>query len=100
MADENFEPIRLSAKAPGGERVLKSFDDVGAFILMRVEMTFRDLPWWLAVRRDLRQARLGVGQQETHAAMRAALTKEGWLAESDHASGSGLTPEGEAVDEA
>jgi hypothetical protein len=29
MADENFEPIRLNAKAPGGERVLKSFDDIG-----------------------------------------------------------------------
>jgi hypothetical protein len=58
MADENFEPIRLNAKAPGGERVLKSFDDIGAFILMRVETNFRKLPWWQAVLKDLPQARL------------------------------------------
>jgi hypothetical protein len=81
MADKHFEPIRLNAKAPGGERVLKSFDDVGAFILMRVEKNFRELPWWLAVRKDLPQARFGARQKETHAAMRAALAEEGWLAD-------------------
>lgn len=81
MADENFEPIRLNAKAPGGERVLKSFDDIGAFILMRVETNFRKLPWWQAVLKDLPQARFGARQKETHAAMRAALSEEGWLAE-------------------
>src|ERR1035437_9800943 len=81
MADENFEPIRLNTKAPGGERVLKSFDDIGAFILMRVETNFRKLPWWQAVLKDLPQARFGARQKETHAAMRAALSEEGWLAE-------------------
>ena len=81
MADKNFEPIRLNAKAPGGERVLKSFDDIGAFILMRVEMRFRELPWWQAVLKDLPQARFGARQKETRAAMRAALAEEGWLAD-------------------
>jgi hypothetical protein len=81
MADKNFEPIRLNAKAPGGERVLKSYDDIGAFILMRVEMGFRELAWWQAVLKDLPQARFGARQKETHAAMRAALTEEGWLAD-------------------
>jgi hypothetical protein len=81
MAEENFEPIKLNAKAPGGERVLKSFDDIGVFILMRVEMRFRELAWWQAVGKDLPQARLGVLQKETHAAMRAALWEEGWLAD-------------------
>jgi hypothetical protein len=79
MADKYFEPIRLNAKAPCGERVLKSFDDIGAFILMRVEMRFRKLAWWQAFQKDLPQARFGARQKETHAAMRAALAKEGWL---------------------
>jgi hypothetical protein len=39
-ADANFEPIRLNAKASGGERVLNSFDDIVAFILMRVKFAF------------------------------------------------------------
>jgi hypothetical protein len=81
VTNQNFEPIRLNAQAPGGERVLKSFDDIGAFILMRVEMNFRELPWWQAVRQDLPQARFGARQRETHAAMRAALAEEGWLAD-------------------
>jgi hypothetical protein len=81
MDRETFEPIRLNARAPGGERVLKSFDDIGAFILMRVELRFRELPWWQAVRKDLAQARFGARQKETHAAMRNALWEEGWLAD-------------------
>jgi hypothetical protein len=80
MADD-FEPIRLNAEAPGGERVLKSFDDIGAFILMRVETSLLELPRWQSVRRDLPQARFGARQKETHAAMRAALSEEGWLAD-------------------
>ena len=81
MAEESFEPIRLNAKAPGGERVLKSFDDIGAFILMRVDIRVRELPRWQAVRRELPQARFGARQKETHAAMRAVLREEGWLAD-------------------
>jgi hypothetical protein len=80
MADD-FEPIRLNAAAPGGERVLNSFDDIGAFILIRVETSLCELPRWQAVRRDLPQARFGARQKETHAAMRAALSEEGWLAD-------------------
>jgi hypothetical protein len=81
VADENFEPIKLNAKAPGGERVITSFNDIGAFILMRVDLRFRELPWWQAVRKELPQARFGARQKETHAAMRAALSEEGWLAD-------------------
>jgi hypothetical protein len=79
MAEEVFEPIKLNAKAPGGERVLRSFDDIRAFILMRVEIRFRELPWWQAVRKELPQTRFGARQKETHAAMRAALWEERWL---------------------
>jgi len=81
MDRETFEPIKLNARAPGGERVLKSFDDIGAFILMRVELRFRELPWWQAVRKDLAEARFGARQKETHGAMRNALWQEGWLAD-------------------
>jgi hypothetical protein len=79
MADESFEPITLNAKAPGGERVLRSFDDISVFVLMRVEFRFRELPWWQAVRKELPQARFGARQKETHAAMCTALREEGWL---------------------
>jgi hypothetical protein len=48
---------------------------------MRVEMRFRKLAWWQAVQRDLPQARFGARKKEAHAAMRAALAKEGWLAD-------------------
>ncbi len=48
---------------------------------MRVEMRFRELPWWQAVLKDLPQARFGARQKKTHAAMRAALAEEGWLAD-------------------
>jgi hypothetical protein len=81
MDRDTFEPIRLNARAPRGERVLKSFDDIGAFILMRVELRFRELPWWQAVRKELAQARFGARQKDTHAAMRDALWEEGWLAD-------------------
>jgi hypothetical protein len=81
MAEEVFEPIKLNANAPGGERVLRSFDDIRAFILMRVEIRFRELPWWQAVRKELPQTRFGARQKETHAAMRVALWEERWLAD-------------------
>jgi hypothetical protein len=81
MPEESFEPITLNGKAPGGERVLKSFDDVAAFILMRVELRFRELPWWQAIRKEIPQARFGARGKEAHAAMRAALAEEGWLAD-------------------
>jgi hypothetical protein len=41
-----LRPFRLNAKAPGDERVLRNFDDIVAFILMRVEIRFCELPCW------------------------------------------------------
>jgi hypothetical protein len=81
MTEEDFEPLRLNSKAPGGERVLKSFDVIGTFILTRAEVNFRSLPSWQAVRKELPQARFGARRKETYVAMRAALSEEGWLAE-------------------
>ena len=80
MSDEHFEPIRLNSKAPGGERILRNFDDVAAFMLLHVDWAFRRQPWWQAVRDELPQARFGARQMEAHNAMRAALSEEGWLA--------------------
>jgi hypothetical protein len=74
MTEESFEPIKLDT--PGGECVLRNFDDIRAFILMCVEGRFRELPWWQAVRKELPQACFGARQKETHAAMRAALSEE------------------------
>jgi hypothetical protein len=76
-----FEPIRLNASAPEGECVLRTFDDVGAFILGNVDVVRRNSPCWQMVRQDLAQARFGVRRTEVHAAMRLALFEEGWLAE-------------------
>jgi hypothetical protein len=81
MTEEDFEALRLNSKAPGGERVLKSFDDFGTFILTRAEVNFRSLRSWQAVRKELPQARFGARRKETYEAMRAALSEEGWLAE-------------------
>jgi hypothetical protein len=74
-----FRPIRVSANAPGGPCVLRTFDDVGAFVLADVEATRRKAPHWMAVRQDLIQARFGARCAEVHQAMRDALAAEGWL---------------------
>jgi hypothetical protein len=79
MGEFIFEPIGVNASAPGGECVLRTFDDVGAFILIQVEVSRRKLPHWQAVRQDLAQARFGARRAETHSAMRKALANEGWL---------------------
>jgi hypothetical protein len=81
MSQFVFEPIRVNASAPGGQRVLKTFDDVGAFILDNVDVARRKSPCWQAVRQDLLQARFGARRAEVHSAMRRALFEEGWLAE-------------------
>jgi hypothetical protein len=81
MGQFNFEPIILNSNAPGGAGILRSYDDIGAFILLHVEMPRRLSRHWQAVRQDLIQARFGARQAEAHAAMRAALSAEGWLAE-------------------
>jgi hypothetical protein len=81
MTDFRFEPIRVSALAPGGECVLGSFDEIGAFILMKVDLRRRSTAHWFAVRRDLALARKGGKRGEVYEAFRTALAKEGWLAD-------------------
>ena len=74
-----FEPIAINERAPGGARDLRTFDDIGAFILIHVDDARRLAPHWVSVRRDLIQARFGARQVEVHQAMRDALSREGWL---------------------
>jgi hypothetical protein len=76
-----FQPIRVSANAPGGACLLRTFDDIGAFILSNVQVTRRLAPHWMAVRQDLIQARFGARCAEVRQAMRDALAAEGWLDE-------------------
>jgi hypothetical protein len=77
----NFEPIEVKPNAPGGACVLRTFDDIGAFILTHVDLQRRQTGYWQIVRRDLMQARFGARRAEVHAAMREALAAEGWLAD-------------------
>jgi hypothetical protein len=76
-----FRPIRVNAKAPGGACVLRTFDDIGAFILANVEVRRRLAPHWTTVRRDLIQARFGARRAEVHQAVREALAVDEWLDE-------------------
>jgi hypothetical protein len=81
LAEFFFEPIKVNGSAPGGACVIQSFDNIGTFILLHVDIRRRLLPHWQAVRRDLVQARFGARRAEVHRAMREALSKEGWLTE-------------------
>jgi hypothetical protein len=81
MSEFNFEPIVVNSTAPGGACTLRSFDDIGAFILNRVDVPRRLSGHWHAVRQDLPQARFGARRAKVHAAMRAALAAEEWLAD-------------------
>ena len=74
-----FEPIAVNANAPRGACILRSFDDITAFILTNVEHRRGLSPHWIAVRRDLLQARYGARRAEVHQAMRDALKQEGWM---------------------
>jgi hypothetical protein len=74
-----FEPIHVNANAPGGPCALRTFADVGAFVLNAVDLPRRLSPHWSAARRDLVQARFGARRAEAHQAMREALAVEGWL---------------------
>jgi hypothetical protein len=80
IADFNFEPIFVSRTAPGGGCVLRTFEDIGVFILSKVDTSLRLKPHWAAVRRDLIQAKFGARRAQVHDAMRQALSVEGWLA--------------------
>jgi hypothetical protein len=76
-----FEPININSSAPGGVCVLRTFDDIGGFVLNKVDLPRRLVPHWNAVRQDLPQVRFGARRAEVHKAMRDALAVEGWLAD-------------------
>jgi hypothetical protein len=71
----------VNSTAPGGACTLRTFDDTGAFILNRVDVPRRLSGHWHAVRQDLPQVRFGARRAKVHAAMRAALAAEEWLAD-------------------
>jgi hypothetical protein len=81
MSEFVFQPIKVNATAPSGACVLRTFDDIGTFILTRVDIPRRLSRPWHPVRQGLVQARFGVRCAEVHAATRYALSAEGWLAE-------------------
>jgi hypothetical protein len=74
-----FQPIAVNANSPGGACVLRTFDDIGSFILTNVDVRRRKAAHWVAVRQNLMQARFGARRAEVHKAMRDALMEEGWL---------------------
>jgi hypothetical protein len=80
MAEFKFEPIEINSSAPKGAGIIRTFDDIGAFILDCVMSPRGVAEHWQMVRRDLVQARFGARRAEVHAAMRYALAVEGWLA--------------------
>jgi hypothetical protein len=80
MADFKFQPIEINSNAPKGGGIIRTFDDMGVFILSCVGSPAGQAEHWQAVRRDLVQARFGSRRAEVHAAMRHALATEGWLA--------------------
>lgn len=81
MGEFSFEPIRVNSNAPGGARIMRTFDDIGAFILIKVDIPRRTSPpHWHAVRRDLAQARSGERQAEVHHVLQLALAQKGWPA--------------------
>jgi hypothetical protein len=81
MSEFKFEPIKVNSTAPGGACVLRTFDDVGAFVLLNVGISRRKSQCWQTVRQDLSQARFGARRAEVHKAIRDALAEEGWLAD-------------------
>jgi hypothetical protein len=81
MGDFVFEPIRVNENAPGGERFLRSFDDIGTFIRTSVHVTLRQSKWWRALRKELPQVRFGARHAEAYEAARRALMEEGWLSD-------------------
>jgi hypothetical protein len=56
MGQFNFEPIIVNSSAPGGACVLRTYDDIGAFIQSNVEIPRLLSQHWQAVRQDLIQA--------------------------------------------
>jgi hypothetical protein len=79
MSEFKFEPLKVNSTAPGGVCVLRTFDDIGTFVLNSVDLQRRQTGYWQIVRQDLMQARFGARRAEVHAAMREALLAEQWL---------------------
>ena len=46
MGEFKFEPIRVNSTAPGSASVLRTFDDIGAFILLNVDIPQRQTRHW------------------------------------------------------
>jgi hypothetical protein len=59
MREFGFEPIKVNSSAPGGACALRTFDDIGAFILLNVDIPRSQSRHWQAVRQDSLQARFG-----------------------------------------
>jgi hypothetical protein len=76
-----FEPIHVNANAPGGERLVRTFDDIAAFIADALDTPRRQSTRWQAVVANVSQARFGARRSEAHQATRDALAAEGWLAD-------------------
>jgi hypothetical protein len=78
--DYIFLPITIKDAAPGGACVLRSFEDVDAFVTTDVAPGHRVAPHWKAVRLSLMKIWFGDGHAaEAHEATRYALGVEGWL---------------------
>jgi hypothetical protein len=80
MGGFRFEPIKVNSIAPGGERVVRTFDDITAFA-DALDTARRQSIRWQAVSANVPQARFGARRAEVHQAMRDALAAEGWLAD-------------------
>jgi hypothetical protein len=48
MGEFRFEPIKVSASAPGGERLVRTFDDIAAFIADALDTPRRQSTRWQA----------------------------------------------------
>jgi len=78
-----FEPICVNASAPGGACVLRTFADVGAFMLNAVDLPRRLSPHWNAVAGIWCRLVPGQGGRRSTRQTRDALAAEGWLADGD-----------------
>jgi hypothetical protein len=76
-----FRTNQGQCQRPGRRTLLRTFDDIGGFILNKIDLPRRLSPHWNAVHRDLPQARFGARRAEVHQAMRDALAAEGRLAD-------------------
>jgi hypothetical protein len=81
MRDFKFEPIEVNSTAPGRERVLRTFEDIAAFVVDALDTPRRQSTRWLAIQADLFRARFGTRRAEVQQATRDALAAEGWLAD-------------------